>query len=379
MAISRRLVNKLRPARDAYKYKEKVRGIKVMASKGDADANFWLGEAYLAMPRQPLEPRYVLKFDEKLAVRHLRLAAKQQHPEALMRLAKLHAHIHTHGDSDIVKYDMAKALELTVQAAESGSAMARNVLVRRRLKEGSLAVLLLDAEKGRGVPSFFSASRSDLADAFIDEYRAQPAPGKATPIPADGEALHPLKNKPYSVARTEWIDGRVAPDSPGVYERQFTTTGEPKVLYSYWTGNVWSKRKRHPEDLMNALKSVLGESGRQRLPWRGLANNPEMAYVSYVAAPGKLRPGFGFGGYVEHKEPGSPLVKMIHVAKSVSSRDGDYLTACGYRLRDNEGLRLWSRSEEIKVVDGCQPVLCEVCRKKAFLEFAADAEVDLIC
>jgi hypothetical protein len=333
--------------------------MEALASQGDRDAHYWLAAAY-APPQGKADKG--LAENPELAVHHMRQAAKGGHALAMLLLAKLHADV----DNGQVKYDLVKALELIVQAAERGLPRARHILGRRHLNEGSLRTLLEDDEKGRGAS--WPVPGSDPAQQFIDEYRTKQSRQK-TPIPENGEALHPVKRTPFSVARSGWFDKNVTPAVPGVYERQVSTRAGQKVLYAFWTGKRWTEHREHPDELSaDRQAGVLGISGKQRLPWRGLANNPEAAYITYVDPPGMLRPGFGFGGYVVHKEYASPLVKTIHVAKATPSPDGKYLTACGYRVQDNEGLRLWSSTQEIKVVDGHQPALCPVCRKIVFSE-----------
>jgi hypothetical protein len=363
MVIYRSTAHKNAVAGRARAYKEKVQAMKALASQGDPDAHYWLATAY--SPRRGTSDKGLAE-NPVLAVSHLRQAAEGGHALAMFELAKLHADV----DANLVKYDLVKALELIVEAAEWDLSRARHILARRYLNEGSLRTLLEDDEKGRRAR--WPVSGSDPAQEFIDEYRAQRSRQK-TPIPEKGEALHPVKRTPFSVERTGWFDKNVTPDLPGVYERQMSTKAGQKVFYAFWTGKHWTEHREHPDELSADLKAgVLGRSGKQRLPWRGLSANPEARYITYVDPPGALRPGFAFGGYVAHKEYASPLVKTIHVAKATLSPDGNYLTACGYYVRDAEGLRLWSSTQQIKVVDGYQPALCPVCRKIAFSEPKAE-------
>lgn len=363
MAIYRRTAHKNDAAGKARAYKDKVRTMKALADQGDYDAHYWLATAYLPGARKAGKG---LAENPELAVRHLRRAAEGGHANAMLMLAKLHAGVMT----GPVKNDQVKALELTVQAAEEGLPRARQILGRCHLRKGRLQTLLEDDEKGRGTS--WPVPCSDPAQEFIDEYRATRA-RQNTPIPKSGEGLHPVRRTPFSLVRSEWFNKNLKPHLPGVYEREVLTSAGQKVVYAFWTGKVWTEHRGHPDELSLDLRAgILSTSRRQRLPWRGLASNPEAAYITYVDPPGKLRPEFGFGGYVEHKEYASPLVKTIHVARSARSPDGNYLTACGYRVQDRQGLRLWSATQKIKVVDGCQPMLCPVCRKTAFSELDAE-------
>ena len=358
MVIYRRTAYKNEAVRRA---KETLSKHEALAIRGDCDAHYWLADGYA--PSQGRADKGLAENPE-LAVHHLRQAAKGGHALAMFRLAQLHADVDSGLVGGLVKYDLVKALKLIIQAADQGLLRARHVLGRRHLNEGSLRTLLEDDKKGPGTR--WPVLGPDPAQEFIDEYNTQRSRQK-TPIPENGEALHPIKRTPFSVARSGWFDKNVTPDLPGVYERQVSIRAGQKVFYAYWTGRQWSEHREHPDELsVDSKAGVLGISVKQRLPWRGLASNPEAAYITYVDPPGMLLPEFGFGGYVVHKEYGSPLVKTIHVAKATPSPDGKYLTACGYRVQDNEDLRLWSSTQKIKVVDGHQPALCPVCRKIAF-------------
>ena len=65
---------------------------------------------------------------------------------------------------------------------------------------------------------------------------------------------------------TQWINGRVHPDIPGVYERQFVFG----PCYSRWTGSQWLTNESY---VAVAAKEEL-VSDLQSLEWRGLAQKP---------------------------------------------------------------------------------------------------------
>lgn len=195
-----------------------------------------------------------------------------------------------------------------------------------------------------------------------------PTTPKFSRIPDSGEGIHPRTRKIISYVRTDWIDGRLKPRTPGVYERQFRDGSTTMAYFAFWDGDQWSERQRHPEDLATRRKvRRVKRSSKQILPWRGLAHNPEVQYVAYDAAPGVPRDTFEFGGYVAQPEQDTHFVKVIHVAKVIRTPDGEYLTACGHRAYKGTALTLWGeRGLEIMVRDGVRPELCHSCKRIAF-------------
>lgn len=169
-----------------------------------------------------------------------------------------------------------------------------------------------------------------------------------TVFPETGFSAHPgIVAKNYNLHRSSWHSGRHKPLLPGTYE----WLKNKKIIYAQWDGNRWLK------------------NGRETKPpqeWRGLAFDPSVPHIAYVDPPGALLPSISMGGYVEHFEPEFPKVRMIHVARPNTSKDGDPLTMCGHKARPGSALRLWCDTERIKVVDGYQPELCGICISKTF-------------
>jgi len=186
---------------------------------------------------------------------------------------------------------------------------------------------------------------------------------KRPPVPESGDGIHPRTRKIISYERTDWIDGRLKPRSPGVYERQFQHGSTAIAYFALWDGRHWSERQEHPNEYGARLK----RSSKQHLLWRGLARDPEAQYITYHNAPGVLRDEFDFGGYVAQPEAGTHMVRVIHVAKTICTPDGEHLTACGYRAHKGSVLELWGdQGLKIMVRDGIRPELCLSCKRLAF-------------
>jgi hypothetical protein len=64
-----------------------------------------------------------------------------------------------------------------------------------------------------------------------------------------------------TLERTEWFDGMIVPELPGVYERKRTGS----TIFSRWDGNRWYVGEAFPD---NAACST-AVSNLQSLPWRG--------------------------------------------------------------------------------------------------------------
>ena len=67
--------------------------------------------------------------------------------------------------------------------------------------------------------------------------------------------------------RSRTFPGSQKPDEEGVYERRYPS-GD--WWYSRWHNGAWGPGHQTPD---NAADSVI-RSGRQNLPWRGLARKP---------------------------------------------------------------------------------------------------------
>ena len=68
---------------------------------------------------------------------------------------------------------------------------------------------------------------------------------------------------------TEWIDGRITPTSPGVYQRRYYFGGDADY-YARWDGHRWYAFGTTPEQAMAATAT----SAWPNRPWRGLAEKP---------------------------------------------------------------------------------------------------------
>ncbi len=67
---------------------------------------------------------------------------------------------------------------------------------------------------------------------------------------------------------TDWIDGRVKPTVPGVYQRKYA--GLPAFSsFCRWNGYAWFGSAP-----LEPASRVRYESSEQRLSWRGLAFDP---------------------------------------------------------------------------------------------------------
>ena len=75
---------------------------------------------------------------------------------------------------------------------------------------------------------------------------------------------------------TEWYPGHIKPVRVGVYERDYGPTENGESIFCHWNGKRWSWGGNSVDDVQRAM-SVVKEisSGRQSLPWRGLASDPE--------------------------------------------------------------------------------------------------------
>lgn len=357
MPIQRRSPNKLRPAKPAARLADKTARMRERAEEGDDSAMFWLAERYLRTA-QPTATR--LDKSEQGGLRYLRMAAREGNGAALLHLAKLYVHV----GGMFLEYDADKALRYLVEAAESGLGRARGILIHSQRDGVHWAEVLADDRAVRD--SITDARHQGLADAFIKAYRSK-ASRKPPAFLARGEGLHPTKGKPISVERGDWIPGSVKPAMVGVYERRWQGGKGDKVAYSYWDGARWSKHRDHPDRLIDERRvGLLDVSRKQERSWRGLASDPDAEYVTYVDPPAVPRPGFALGGFVAHPEFGSPLVRTVHAVKAGLSRDGEFLTVCGYRAPGSSALRPWGSASRIKVVDGLVPVLCAACQRIAF-------------
>lgn len=184
--------------------------------------------------------------------------------------------------------------------------------------------------------------------AKLEKYKAHQNVGKSLPFfPESGSAPHPAMTKQFNLDRSTWRTQRYEPANCGVYEM----LSDGQIKYAHWNGHSWT---------MN------GSTAPRRAKWRGLAYDPDLPCVTYSDPPGALLPGMTTGGYVEHDDPSSPRVRLIHVAKVVHSKDGGLLTVCGHVSRSRTPLRLWCDSLQIKTIDGYRPELCSVCTSRTF-------------
>lgn len=73
---------------------------------------------------------------------------------------------------------------------------------------------------------------------------------------------------------TPWFDGTIKPLRNGIYQRHYDiNSGEPKVLYCKFKNGVWWVNSKTPEE---ALKALMESPFQDSIPWRGLAENPEV-------------------------------------------------------------------------------------------------------
>jgi len=340
---------------EAFKYRQLVQKHRRKAREGNLDSHFWLGCAY-SEPR--IHQAYQLTPDATAAQVHLLECAKGKHADGTLFLA----YLHTRRGTDIVEYDKKRAMALTVTAAKLASTVAREIVEKCYLQHGQLERLL--AEAARNLRPL-SAGINAIKVPTDNPSKEMPA---SSFMPETGSAQHPVISRQYLLTRTEWFDGAVEPHRPGVYEWLL----KHGVEYALWDGKDWTKCGPAPDQLnlyitnSPATSSNKRSRSRHKHPaWRGLAFNPDKPAITHVPAPGPLLSGVLMRGYVEQYEPESPRVREIHVAKAILSKDGDFLTMCGYMSRHG-ALRLWCDTEMIKVVDGYQPSLCPVCARRTF-------------
>ncbi len=179
----------------------------------------------------------------------------------------------------------------------------------------------------------------------------------------DGIKGHPGDGGPYGGGRSEWFGDGLAPWHEGVYERRW----RQRLVYALWVDGAWTDHRADPRHLWDEyLAGTLARSRQHGLPWRGLACDPSPPHVTYEAPPFQLKAGVAVGGYVEHREPLSTAVKMVHIAKDIRSKDGDYLTFCGYKAKLGAMLRLWNEGLALKVEGDHRPEVCRDCEAMAF-------------
>lgn len=71
---------------------------------------------------------------------------------------------------------------------------------------------------------------------------------------------------------TDWIDGRMKPNLPGLYQRRWTGL----IIWSKWTGSRWLRgREIRLKYSMECADDERSPSGEQCLPWRGLSEPPQ--------------------------------------------------------------------------------------------------------
>ena len=70
---------------------------------------------------------------------------------------------------------------------------------------------------------------------------------------------------------TDWIDGRIKPTIPGVYQRRYQNATERFVWYARWDGSEWFSTGITPEQ----AQEITVRTAFQHLPWRGLAEPPQ--------------------------------------------------------------------------------------------------------
>lgn len=83
---------------------------------------------------------------------------------------------------------------------------------------------------------------------------------------------------------TDWIDGRIKPTIPGVYQRKFVSS-PAAFFWALWTGREWMAGRRSfrgndfaNEDVARGIAHAAAEtipSLSDDLPWRGLAEPPQ--------------------------------------------------------------------------------------------------------
>lgn len=83
---------------------------------------------------------------------------------------------------------------------------------------------------------------------------------------------------------TDWIDGRIKPTIPGVYQRRYMSDPDA-VFWALWTGRKWmaghhscrGKELAH-EDVVRGIAHAAAEtvpSVSDDFPWRGLSEPPQ--------------------------------------------------------------------------------------------------------
>ena len=70
---------------------------------------------------------------------------------------------------------------------------------------------------------------------------------------------------------TDWIDGRIKPTIPGVYQRQYLSGGVYIAQYARWDGLRWYKSQITPTH----AHDVTLVSDYPWLAWRGLSEPPQ--------------------------------------------------------------------------------------------------------
>lgn len=336
-------------------YKKLLKKRQDDARRGDVEAHFWLGRAH-ADERHNLF--HLLPSDVEKAFYHLRAAAAGNHAAAHLQMAWMRVGRSGH----VSPNELALAVELTVRAAELGLSAARDVLEKYFSLQLGLADLLRHAIDFDGGTTKWPGG---VVDSLIQKYRLTHRRESAMNLPGSGEALHPRTNFNYRLERTQWFGGDAVPEYEGIYERD----NNGKIIFSFWNRQYWTGTSRSAEELAdNLTDSILARARQQCLPWRGLANNPSTIYDTFVNPPGPMLSGVEIKGYVEQFELGVAKVRDIHVAQAWLSRDGDYLTVCGYKAPIGRHLRLWCEGVKIKTVDGHPPKLCDTCARRTFAQ-----------
>jgi len=306
-------------ALEQYNAQRKVGEVMANARAKCPEANYWLALAYTGgLGTESI--RFDLPLDAGKGDTHLRVCVRLGHMDGILHLAAMYV-----STAPVPGYDPQKAAELTELAAKCGSRIARSILQKCREHGVNLELLLSESVQ-----------------------LAWPSVARSLPrFPESGSAAHPAMIKQFNLDRSAWRTQRYVPPNCGVYE----ILSNGKIDYAHWNGQIWT------------LNGGVVPPGAQ---WRGLAYNPDLSCVTYIDPPGALLPGVTTGGYVEHYDPSSPRVRLIHVAKAIHSKDGDLLTMCGHVSQSRTPLRLWCDTLEIKKIDGDRPELCSVCASRTF-------------
>lgn len=78
---------------------------------------------------------------------------------------------------------------------------------------------------------------------------------------------------------TDWIDGRIAPEHVGVYQRDYRETlydADAGIAYAYWDGQLWGTWGVSPDEAFELRADWSNYQPRDMpIPWRGLQVRPE--------------------------------------------------------------------------------------------------------